>query len=62
MVCYCAVMLAHCLQKLTGSHNRSAFEVDTRDLDKPTLKLEVMIDGSAAYQYVNTVAIIWCYD
>jgi alkaline phosphatase D len=26
--------------------------VDTRDLEKPALKLEVMIDGSAAYQYV----------
>ena len=38
---------------------RSAFEVDTRDLEKPTLKLEVMIDGSAAYQYVSR-SIICC--
>jgi len=32
-----------------GNYKWSAFEVDTRDLDKPTLKLEVMIDGSSAY-------------
>lgn len=29
---------------------RSAFEVDTRDLNKPTLNLEVMVDGSSAYR------------
>jgi len=33
----------------SGNYKWSAFEVDTRDLEKPTLKLEVMIDGSAAY-------------
>jgi alkaline phosphatase D len=33
----------------SGNYKWSAFEVDTRDLAKPTLKLEVMIDGSAAY-------------
>lgn len=31
---------------------RSTFEVDTTDPDKPTLRLEVMIDGKPAYQYV----------
>jgi alkaline phosphatase D len=34
----------------TGNYKWSAFEVDTRDLNNPTLHLEVMIDGSAAYQ------------
>ena len=32
--------------------------MDTRDLEKPTLKLEVMIDGSAAYQYVPIPILI----
>jgi alkaline phosphatase D len=31
--------------------------VDTRDLEKPILKLEVVIDGLAAYQYVFTSMI-----
>ena len=41
---------------------RSAFEVDTRDLAKPTLKLEVMIDGSAAYQYVSSPMLAILFD
>jgi len=34
----------------TGNYKWSTFEVDTRNLDNPTLNLEVMIDGSLAYQ------------
>lgn len=30
---------------------RSSFEVDTRDLDHPVVKLEVVIDGLPAYRY-----------
>jgi alkaline phosphatase D len=37
-----------------GNYKWSAFEVDTRDLDNPTLKLEVMIDGSAVYHLTIT--------
>ena len=36
---------------------RSAIEVDTKDLEKPTLRLEVMIDGKAVYQYVSLLDI-----
>ncbi|KAI0057090.1 hypothetical protein BV25DRAFT_1812930 [Artomyces pyxidatus] len=32
-----------------GNYKWSAIEVDTRNLDQPTLKLEVMIDGEAQY-------------
>ncbi|KAH9483815.1 hypothetical protein JR316_0003293 [Psilocybe cubensis] len=33
----------------TGNVKWSAFEVDTRDIDKPTLRLETVIDGKPAY-------------
>jgi alkaline phosphatase D len=38
----------------TGNYKWSAFEVDTRDLSNPNLKLEVMIDGSAVYRLTIT--------
>ena len=31
---------------------RSSFEVDARDLEHPTVHLEVLIDGSSKYKYV----------
>ncbi|CAL1703852.1 unnamed protein product [Somion occarium] len=33
-----------------GNYKWSSFEVDTRDLNHPTVHLEVMIDGSSAYR------------
>ncbi|PPQ90134.1 hypothetical protein CVT25_012303 [Psilocybe cyanescens] len=33
----------------TGNVKWSAFEVDTRDIEKPTLRLETVIDGKPAY-------------
>ncbi|KII88819.1 hypothetical protein PLICRDRAFT_124950 [Plicaturopsis crispa FD-325 SS-3] len=35
----------------TGNHKWSTIEIDTRNLDAPVLKLEVVIDGSIAYEY-----------
>lgn len=49
MVC---TEIKHPLSHIDVAYTRSAFEVDTRDLEKPIMKLEVVIDGSAAYQYV----------
>lgn len=36
---------------ITNANHRSSFEVDTRDLDHPVVKLEVVIDGLPAYRY-----------
>lgn len=35
---------------------RSSFEVDTRDLERPVVRLEVMNDGLPAYRYAFTCA------
>jgi len=34
-----------------GNHKWSALEIDTRDLEKPTLRLEVVVDGEVRYNY-----------
>jgi hypothetical protein len=47
-----------CCNFLARPYFRSTFEVDTRDLEKPTLKLEVMIDGSAVYRYVSSFVFV----
>lgn len=39
-------------QLTTDNRVRSTFEVDTTNLNKPTLRLEVMIDGKPGYQCV----------
>ncbi|KAF9459580.1 PhoD-like phosphatase-domain-containing protein [Collybia nuda] len=35
----------------TGNYKWSAFEIDTRNAEKPSLRLEVMIDGKPGYHY-----------
>ncbi|ESK85963.1 alkaline phosphatase family protein [Moniliophthora roreri MCA 2997] len=34
-----------------GNHKWSTFEVDTRDQDQPTLRLELMVNGKSSFQY-----------
>jgi hypothetical protein len=53
--------IKHPLSRIDVAYTRSAFEVDTRDLEKPIMKLEVMIDGSAAYQYVPSPVLFSAY-
>jgi alkaline phosphatase D len=36
-----------------GNYKWSAIEVDTRDLDRPLAKLELVADGRVAYKYVD---------
>ena len=33
-------------------HDRSTFELDTRNSNKPKLRIETVVDGKPAYQYV----------
>lgn len=43
------VFLAHMEPSLTTSV-RSSFEMDTRDLTRPTLRIELVIDGKIRYR------------
>lgn len=42
-----------------GNYKWSSIEIDTRNPQRPTLKLEVMIDGKPSYQYVNVFSFAW---
>lgn len=41
-----------------GNYKWSSIEIDTRDPQRPTLKLEVMIDGKSSHQCVNLVPLL----
>lgn len=43
-------LIAHHDYQLIQRVHRSAFEVDTRDPDHPTVQLEVIIDGSEKFR------------
>lgn len=41
-----------------GNYKWSSIEIDTRNPQRPTLKLEVMIDGKPSHQCVNLVPLL----